>query len=279
MRGRVARRIDAGPVPGDWAEQVAGEALPFALGGRARCARELHDSVSQTLIGLQLTAQAAADLWECQPAQARAALETVRALAAGAATELRAVLLDLHDAVLERQVLVTALEAYCAVVRERSRPARDAARRRAGPRHSGRDVGAEQAAARGARGGGLSPGAGGPGQRGQVRRATHARVTLVLDSTLRVWVEDDGVGFGAPASAFSYGLVGMRERAEAVGGLLRLDNGPAGGAGDRRAPQRPRSSRPYVVGSTTGHSSLKAVRARVAVPMPLCASFPVIQSV
>ena len=47
--------------------------MPFALGGRARCARDLHDSVTQTLISLHLTAQAA-DLWDTQPAQARAAL-------------------------------------------------------------------------------------------------------------------------------------------------------------------------------------------------------------
>jgi two-component system sensor histidine kinase DesK len=47
---------------------------------------------------------------------------------------------------------------------------------------------------------------------------------------VRVYVEDDGVGFGAPIAAFTYGLAGMRERVAALGGRLHLDNGPAGGA-------------------------------------------------
>jgi signal transduction histidine kinase len=34
----------------------------------------------------------------------------------------------------------------------------------------------------------------------------------VRDATVRLLVEDDGVGFGAPAPAFSYGLAGIRER-------------------------------------------------------------------
>src|SRR5437763_891566 len=79
-----------------------------ALAERQRLARDLHDSVTQTLVSLHLTAQAAAELWDTQPAQARAALDTVRHLAAGAATEMRALLMDLHDTVLEQQGLVPA---------------------------------------------------------------------------------------------------------------------------------------------------------------------------
>ena len=61
-------------------------------------------------------------------------------------------------------------------------------------------------------------------------RATSAAVTLVRDATVRLTVEDDGVGFGAPVEAFAYGLAGMRERVAALGGVLHLDNRPAGGA-------------------------------------------------
>src|SRR5438067_2239952 len=61
-------------------------------------------------------------------------------------------------------------------------------------------------------------------------RATHTIVTLMRDTTVRLSVEDDGVGFGAPAPAFAYGLAGMRERVAALGGRLHLDNRPAGGA-------------------------------------------------
>ena len=116
---------DAPPVAaerlsGDCAEQAADAARAAALAERQRLARDLHDSVTQTLISLHLTAQAAAELWDTQPAQARAALETIRHLASGAATELRALLVDLHDAVLAPQGRVAALEAQCAVVRQYS---------------------------------------------------------------------------------------------------------------------------------------------------------------
>jgi len=47
---------------------------------------------------------------------------------------------------------------------------------------------------------------------------------------LRVCVEADGVGFGASAAAFAYGLTGMHERVAALGGRLHLENRPTGGA-------------------------------------------------
>jgi signal transduction histidine kinase len=60
--------------------------------------------------------------------------------------------------------------------------------------------------------------------------ATSATVTLVWDATVRLIVEDNGVGFGTPAGAFTYGLTGMRERVAALGGRLQLENRPTGGA-------------------------------------------------
>jgi signal transduction histidine kinase len=197
---------------------------------RRRLAQDLHDSVTQTLTGLQLTAKAAVELWDTQPAQARVALDTIRSLADGAATELRAVLLDLRDAVLERQGLVAALEAYCAVVRQRSglrvelHVVQPGPGTRMGMRGQGRRLpaGHEDAVYRLVQ----------EALANVVKhaRATRASVTLVLDATLQVCVEDDGVGFGAPPPAFSYGLAGMCERVGALGGRLHFDNGPAGGA-------------------------------------------------
>src|SRR5215831_18233910 len=110
MRHGAAPGSTAGGVARDCAEQVADAARVAARAERQRLARDLHDSVSQTLISLQLTAQAAAELWDTQPAQARAALDTVRHLATGATTEMRALLVDLHEAALEQRGLVGALE-------------------------------------------------------------------------------------------------------------------------------------------------------------------------
>jgi len=61
-------------------------------------------------------------------------------------------------------------------------------------------------------------------------RATCATITLVRGTTVRVCVEDDGIGFGTPAPALAYGLAGMRDRVTALGGRLHLDNRPTGGA-------------------------------------------------
>ena len=62
--------------------------------------------------------------------------------------------------------------------------------------------------------------------------ASHARVTLELvEGFAIVRVEDDGVGFDpdAPKEPRAMGLVGMRERASLVGGLLIVDSSPGKG--------------------------------------------------
>ena len=68
------QHVDGGRGPQEGAKQVADVARAAALAERRRLARDLHDSVTQTLISLHLTAQAAAELWDTQPEQARAAL-------------------------------------------------------------------------------------------------------------------------------------------------------------------------------------------------------------
>src|SRR5712691_5316718 len=63
---------DAAEGPRDCAAQAADAARTAARAERQRLARDLHDSVTQTLISLHLSAQAAAELWDTQPTQARA---------------------------------------------------------------------------------------------------------------------------------------------------------------------------------------------------------------
>jgi NarL family two-component system sensor histidine kinase LiaS len=234
MRRYIHQRAGAGEMTRDGAEQVADAVRAATVAERHRLARELHDSVTQTLMSLHFAAEAVANRWDTEPTQAREVLEIVRHLATCATTELRAVLLNLNDAVLEQKGLVAALEAYSAVVRQ----------------CSGLQVGVcvDGEAGSGARGWPYGLGARLPqaheealyrlGQEALANvvkhaRATRATVTLVCQRTewtVCLSVEDDGVGFGAPARAFSYGLAGMRERVGALGGRLYLDNRPAGGA-------------------------------------------------
>jgi signal transduction histidine kinase len=94
-----------------------------AAAERRRLAHDLHDSVTQSLISLQLSAQAAADLWGTQPAQARTALDAVRHLASGATAEMRTLSVDLHGALLEQQGLLPALDHWVQQDRCRAPPA------------------------------------------------------------------------------------------------------------------------------------------------------------
>jgi two-component system sensor kinase len=76
--------------------------------------------------------------------------------------------------------------------------------------------------------------------------ATRVDITLsVEDGTVALVVTDDGRGFepeaaGADATRPSLGLLGMRERALALGGELRVDARPGQGtAVSARVPRRP----------------------------------------
>jgi signal transduction histidine kinase len=61
-------------------------------------------------------------------------------------------------------------------------------------------------------------------------RANHVEVTLTGENnSLELMVRDDGVGFSVDQLRTSLGLVGMRERAELVGGSLDIESAPGAG--------------------------------------------------
>ncbi|MFJ1703937.1 GAF domain-containing sensor histidine kinase [Kitasatospora sp. NPDC088346] len=191
-------------------------------GERARIAHDLHDAVSQKLFSLRLTAKAAATLVDRDPARARAELAEVAKLAAEAADELRAVVVELRPAALEEDGLVATLASQVQVLdRAHSAdvsfrqcdvralpPAREAALLRVAQealhnalRHSG----AERVAVS------LT----GTASRGAVLRIT-----------------DDGCGFDPESvrrGGRHLGLVSMRDRAASVGGRLTLESAPGRG--------------------------------------------------
>ena len=49
------------------------------------------------------------------------------------------------------------------------------------------------------------------------------------DNDLELMIGDDGVGFSVDQLRNSLGLVGMRERAELVGGRLEIESAPGAG--------------------------------------------------
>ncbi len=67
---------------------------------RQRLARDLHDSVTQTLYSVTLTAEALPRVWAKHPDQAQAALNNLHRLARGALGEMRTLLFELQPAML-----------------------------------------------------------------------------------------------------------------------------------------------------------------------------------
>lgn len=185
---------------------------------RRRLARELHDSVTQSLFSMSLLAQALPDLWEIDRAEARAGLGQIREMTRAALAEMRALLFELRPAGLGQQGLAYALREHATAIERRAGIAVivDAARDPALPEP------VEQAFFRIA-------------QEALANVARHARarrvqVTLHGPAPARLAIADDGQGFAIEqVGAGRFGLISMRERAAAVGARLRVQSAPSQG--------------------------------------------------
>ncbi|WP_049577544.1 GAF domain-containing sensor histidine kinase [Streptomyces sp. SBT349] len=188
---------------------------------RARLAHELHDAVAQKLFSLRLTAEATATLMDRDPGRARSELGQIASLAAEAADELRAAVVELRPAALDEDGLVATLRAQAQVL-DRAHPARvtfDCRSPRALP------AAHEEALLRVAQ----------EALHNALRHAVPQRVGVSLfrrgiDTVLRV--RDDGTGFDPAAvrtAGRHLGLVSMRDRAAAVGGRLSVTSAPGKG--------------------------------------------------
>ncbi|MFG2098385.1 GAF domain-containing sensor histidine kinase [Streptomyces sp. NPDC048612] len=190
-------------------------------GERARLAHELHDAVAQKLFSLRLTAQAATALVDRDPARAKDELHQVAALAAEAADELRAAVIELRPAALDEDGLVATLRSQVQVL-DRAHSARvtfAAQGVRALP------AAQEEAALRVAQ----------EALHNALRHsgAKSVEVSLSRDgqgALLRI--ADDGCGFDPHAvrrAGRHLGLVSMHDRAGGVGGKLTVESEPGKG--------------------------------------------------
>ncbi|MDG9703599.1 GAF domain-containing sensor histidine kinase [Streptomyces sp. DH37] len=190
-------------------------------GERARIAHELHDAVSQKLFSLRLTAQAATALVDRDPERAKEELRQVAKLAAEAADELRAAVVELRPAALEEDGLVAALRSQVRVL-DRAHGASvvfDGEGVRALP------AAREEALLRVAQ----------EALHNALRHSGARRVTVTLarrGAAVVLRVADDGRGFDPAAvrrAGRRLGLVSMRDRAAGVGGTLRVESEPGKG--------------------------------------------------
>lgn len=86
---------------------------------RNHLARELHDSVTQTIFSITLTAKSARILLERNPAQAITQLDHLQELAQSALAEMRALIFQLRPAPIEEGGLVAALRRHAAALNSR----------------------------------------------------------------------------------------------------------------------------------------------------------------
>ncbi|MGW0971982.1 GAF domain-containing sensor histidine kinase [Streptomyces sp. NPDC002516] len=188
---------------------------------RSRLAHELHDAVSQKLFSLRLTAQAAATLVDRDPSRAKGELQHVAALAAEAAEELRAAVVELRPAALDEDGLVATLRTQIQVL-DRAHSARVT--------FTGHGVRAlpasqEEAVLR------VSQEA----LHNALRHSGATRVDVTLERRgpgAVLCVRDDGSGFDPTAirsAGRHLGLVSMRDRASGVGGTLTVESAPGKG--------------------------------------------------
>jgi signal transduction histidine kinase len=186
---------------------------------RNRLARELHDSVTQKLFGVTLTAESAATVIERDPKEARQQLQRLQQLAREAMEELRSLIFELRPPEVETEGLATALRKHVDVL-QRVHDVEIDVDCQTAPRDAGDPeiLRVAQEALQNA-----------------LRHAHAERVDVRLTADnghLRLAVSDDGAGFD-PADpslrAQHLGLTSMEERARALGGRLTIVSKPGEG--------------------------------------------------
>ena len=193
---------------------------------RNRLARDLHDAVNQTLFSMTLTADAAALLVDSEPERAKVQLHIVRELARGAMDELRSLIFELRPADVASDGLAETLRKHLDVLRRVYEadieleldgawpPSLLAEQNVVLQREIFRIV--QEAIGNALKHSG----------------AEHVSVRLATpDHRVLLAVTDDGSGFDptGPQAQRHLGLVSMRERAEAIGGELRIESSPGAG--------------------------------------------------
>jgi PAS domain S-box-containing protein len=185
---------------------------------RARIAQELHDSVTQALFSMTITAGTARMMVEQHRPGVEAKLEDLSALAQQGLAEMRSLIFELRPANLADEGLLPALRRHAAAVEGRT-----------GLKIR---VSANEHMAR-------LPATVEEGLYRIVQEALHnvvkhahartARVTLTLrPSEVRVEVRDDGIGFDPQPTRDGLGLLGMASRAERLGGRFQLQSSGKG---------------------------------------------------
>lgn len=200
--------------------QLVADLTTATAAERNRIARELHDSVTQTLFSASMLADVLPKVWEMNPRRGMDKLSELRQSVRGALAEMRALLLELRpDAILE------------ADMERLVRQLAEAATGRGGMQvewevDDNCDFSAEVKIAcyRTIQEALNNIVKHAEASQVLIRLASHGPVNTLL-------IRDDGLGFDPEqVTSDHFGLRNMRERVEAVGGKFHLHSIPGGGA-------------------------------------------------
>jgi signal transduction histidine kinase len=188
---------------------------------RNRLARELHDSMTQNLFSLALTAEAASELVHADPARAEAEIDRIRALARDTQAQLRSLIFELRPPQLEADGLLATIGKDLEVL-GRAHGLKTDLRVHGTPElESAVEVELYRIV-----------------QEALNNAFRHAQADTVeveldaRDGVVGIIVRDDGVGFDPGARTIRerrLGLTSMRERAERLGGTFRVESSPGAG--------------------------------------------------
>ncbi len=188
---------------------------------RNRLARELHDSVSQTLFSMSFTAEAAADLVDRNPQQAAAAVRSLGDQTRAALAELRELIFELRPPDVAAEGLAPAIEKHVGLVCRAYRCDVEVVACDVDGLATDRATELFRIVQEA-----LS---------NAVRHAGPARIRIAVGQRggrVVLEVSDDGLGFDPEAAAVRarhLGLTSMEERCRALGGKLTIESAPGAG--------------------------------------------------
>jgi signal transduction histidine kinase len=217
-RGRLIAELQAAQKELEAAQQRESELA--VLRERERLARDLHDSLGHALVALSVQLEAIQRLYRVDPEQASGQVEEMKALTRSSMDALRRSLAGLRAPGLGDRPLRPALQALCV--------------------DFGQRTGLEITCGVGEAADGLSPALAEAiwrvAQEALTNVEKHAQARTVRvelrqePGSVVLRIADDGIGLpaGAESAPNCFGLRGMCERVEGLGGRLRLDGGQPG---------------------------------------------------
>ena len=192
------------------------------LSERMRVGRELHDTLEQGLAGIGLQLEAVAGSLQTSPEAAQKSLDVARHMLRYSLEEARRSVMDLRSQALESRDLAGALTDMARQMTQNTsaqaevRAEGTAVRLDASEEHHLLRIGLEALT-------------------NAIKHSGAKRITITLrfrTDAVELAVEDNGcgIGHGVPDSPGGlFGLQGIRERVDKLGGVLHLDSGPGSG--------------------------------------------------